>query len=449
MKKAHKSNWRCGHHADDDFEEWEARDGHWYQDKPGECEFSGAGRSPEDRSGQREWYMMSEEDYEGMAGSYMPTYSQVLQGRSNRTKTVMTCPPIIVSDDNHHRFPWEDKPIVAMKITKRRRCKRSKSAPKDVPAPSLFSTKKEVTADSSLGQDGRRCQERRTKIWTSGVHQREEDASEAAETKHTTVTEGGPNDAWESEVQAQEAGENSKDAKDHGDSGTREQLEDKNQEVILKHNISDGGLQEAQRRQGIHQLGKGRNTLQVKKTDSESGVGQQTGDRQQLSRTSDASQKKVQQLEEHTDEVSSRITIHEMLVILLDKKTEGTEEKQSFLAKHGDLLQQIESISDKEEKMKMQLRQLQQQEGQLEDICEGLKKKRKKLFPSIFFSKASKTEKETMAETEAETEVTRGEAKKKRRKWFPLIFFGKASKIEKEAMADSEMSEGGVKRDVR
>lgn len=131
-----------------------------------------------------------------------------------------------------------------------------------------------------------------------------------------------------------------------------------------------------------------------------------------------------------------------MLIFLLeDKKTEGTEEKQSFIRKDKDLLQQIEDITDKEEKMEMQLHQLQQRESQPEDVCGGLKKKRKKRFTSIFFSKTSKIEKEATAETEAETD-DRGEVKKKRRKWFSLIFFSKASKMEKEAMAERDGGRG-------
>lgn len=83
----------------------------------------GPTRNPESHSGRRDWYVMTEEDYEGMAGSFIPTDSQVLQGRSNKAEKSMTCPPIVVSDNNRHRFPWEDKPTVVMKITKRKRCK--------------------------------------------------------------------------------------------------------------------------------------------------------------------------------------------------------------------------------------------------------------------------------------------------------------------------------------
>lgn len=461
MKKAHKSNWKCVHHAEDDFEEWVVRDGHWYQDKPGECEDSAEARNPGSHLSQRDWYMMTEEDYEGMAGSYIPTYSQVLQGRSNKAEKSMTCPPIIVSDGNPHRFPWEDKPTVVMKITKRKRCKRNQDAPKDVSAPSLSSKEKEAPADSGLSsdasliQDGHRSEDRPTKTanemettvsWTSGVSLREGDTPETAETKQTTVKEEEPSNIWETKVQQLEAEQNDMDLED---SGTCGQLVDKNQEVIIKSNISEmencnRELQEAEYRDRIHQLDEGRNKHTVKNTNAESRVPQQTEDKQQLSHSYDASQEKVHQLEEHTDKVNTKMSIQEMLVLLLeDKKTEATEQKQSFVTKHEDLLQQIENIKDKEEKMEMQLHQLQQQENQLEDICGGLKKKWK-IFPSIFFSKASKTEKETIAE--AETEMTRGEVKKKRSKWFPLIFFSKALKTEKEAMAETEMAEGDSQR---
>lgn len=445
MERAHRSNWKCVHHAEDDSEEWAARDARWYQDRPGECDSStesAAGRNPESRSGRGEWYVMTEEDYEGVAASCIPTYSQVLQGRSNKTKTLMTCPPIVVSDGSHHRFPWEDKPTVVMKITKRKRCKRNKDAPKVVSAPSLSSTVKEAPADSgrtsdaSLTQDGRRAEDRgrkTTQSWTSGVSLREEDSSE---TKQTTVNEEEPNNIWEAKVPQLEAEHKDLDVKDHQDSGTCDQLGDKNQDGIIKNNISEMENcsrelqeQEAEHTRRIHQLDEGRHTLE-------------TEDKQQLSHGYDASQEKLHQLEEHTDKVNTKITIREMLLILLEDKK--TEEKQRFITKHEDLLQQIENITDKEEKMERQLHWLQQQESQLEDVCGELKKRRKKLFPSIFFSKASKLEKETGAETEAE--MTRGEEKKKSKKWFPLIFFSKASKMEKEAMAKTEMTEGEVQR---
>lgn len=438
MKKAHKCNWKSVHLAEDDSEDWAARDGRWYRDKGGECE-SSAGRNPESHSSRREWYLLPEEDC-------VPTYSQVLQGRSHKTKTFMTCPPIIVCDNNQHRFPWEDKPTVVMKITKRKRCKRNKDAPKAVSAPSLTSTEKRLPADSrltsntSLIQGGRRPEDRGTKTWTSGVNVREEDTPETAETKQTTVQEEEPNSIWETKVQQLEAEQNDRDGKDHEDSETYDQLGDKEQEMMVKRSISEMGgrkreLQEAECRQRLHQLDEGRNTVKVKNTNSEFRVQQQTEDKQQLSHSHDASHEKVQQL------VATKITIHEMLVILLeDKKTEGTKDQQSFVTKHEDLLQQIESITDKEEKMEMQLQQLQQREGPLEEVFGGLKKKRKKRFPSIFFTKASKIDKETTAETE----MTAGEVKKKRRKWFPLIFSSKASKMVKEAMAETEMTEGEV-----
>lgn len=448
MRKAHRSSRKCLH-VEDESEEWTARHGRWYQDRPAEssAETAAAGRNPESRSSRREWDVMAEDDDEGMAGSSAPTYSQVLQGRSNKSRKSMTCPPVIVSDSNHHRFPWEDKPVTAMKITKRRRCKRNKDAPPDASAHSG------LTSDASLVQDGHRSEDGGTNAaneletrqsWTGGVNLREEDAPETAETK--TRAKGEEANIRETQVQQQ----NDMDVEDHEDSGTWDWLEDKNQEVIIKNNISEmesckRGLQEY--RQRVHQRDDRRNALKVKSTNFESRVQQQTEDKQQLSHTHDASQGKVLQLEEHTGKVNSKITIHEMLVILLeDEKTEGTGPKQSFLSQHQDLLHQIKDITDKEEKMQMQPYQLQQQDSRLEDICGGLKKKMKMRFPSIFFSKASKVEKEAMAETEAETEMTGGEVKKKRRKWFPLIFFSKVLKMEKEEMAEAETTEGEDQR---
>lgn len=243
MKKGHMSSWKCVHHAED-FEEW-TRDVSWDQNRPSEGESSTettAGRNPESSS-RREWCLMTEEDYEGMGGSWVPTYSQVPQGRSNKMKRLMTCPPVIVSGSNQQRFPWEDKPTVVMKITKRKRCKRNRDAPKDVSAP-----EQEVpgdagqTSDTSLIQDGRRSEDRgansanemeTTGTWTSGVSLRQEDTSETAETQHTTVEEEEPN-IWETKVQQLDTEQKDMDVKDHEDSGTC----DKNQEVIMKNNIS-------------------------------------------------------------------------------------------------------------------------------------------------------------------------------------------------------------------
>lgn len=229
---------------------------------------------------------------------------------------------------------------------------------------------------------------------------------------------------WETKLQQLEAEHSDMDVKDHEDSGTPDQLVHENQETVIKTSIWTDScyrdLQEAEHRERIHQLDDGRNALRVRTTNAESRVQQQTEDQQQLSHSYDASREKRHQLQEHGDKLKTKVSIHEMLVILLEgKKTEGTEQKQRFVTKHEDLLQQIENIKDKEEKMEMQLHQLQQQQNQLEDISGGLKKKWK-IFPSMFFSKASKTEKE------AETEMARGEVKKKRSKWFPLIFFSKA-----------------------
>lgn len=456
MKKGHRSSWKCVHHAEDDFEEW-TKDVCWDPQGPSMGESSTestAGRNPANSS-RREWYVMTEEDYEGMGGSWVPTYSQVLQGQSNKIKRLMTCPPVIVSDSNQQRFSWEDKPTVVMKITKRKRCKRNKDAPKDVSAPQKEDPGDAgLMSDTSLIQDGRRSEDREancanemetTGTCTSGVSLREEDTSETAETQQTTVEEEEPN-IWQTTVQQLDAEQMDIDVKDHKDSGAC----DKNQVVIVKNNISEiescnRGLQEEDR-QRIHQLDGGRHTLKFKKTNFESRVQQQTEDKQHLSHSYNASPEKLHQLEGHSKKVSTKIAIHNMLVFLVeDKKTEGTEEKQSVIRKDKDLLL-IENITDKGEKMEMQLHQLQQQESPLEDVCGGRKKKGKKRFPSIFFSKASKMEKEATAETEAETEMIGGEVKKKRRQWSPLIFFSKASKIEKEAMEERKMMEGEVQR---
>lgn len=401
MKKGHRSSWKRAHHLEDDSEEWAASDGCWGRDKAGEARD-----------------VMTEEDDEGVAESCTPTYSQVLQGWSNKTKKLLTCPPVIVSDKHHHRFPWEDKPVLVMKITKRRRCKPNRDPPRDGSAPRLSSREKEVPADRGLtSEDGA------TKTpwsWTHGDNLREEDASEAAETKRSTEKEEEPNNIWTSKVQPPKE-QTGMDVKGHEDSGTCDQLVDENQEV------------QEYRQRPIHQLDEGQKDKVIN-------VQQETEDEQQLSHSDDASQDEVQQPEEHPDTRKTKVTIREMLVILLeDKKTQGTEQKQSFITKHEHLLQQIENITDKEEKMEMQLQQLQKRERQLEDICGGLEK-RKKRFPSIFFSKASKMEKKTIAETD----VTVGKGKKKRSKWFPLIFFSKASSVEKEATAETEMTEGEV-----
>lgn len=102
-------------------------------------------------------------------------------------RTLMTCPPV-VSDSRQH-FRWEDKPAAVMTITKRRRCRQRKDAPKDVGA---ASTEKEVpaqsghTSDASLSQDGRQAGVRGARAWTGGVRLRQEDT---AETKQSTAKE--------------------------------------------------------------------------------------------------------------------------------------------------------------------------------------------------------------------------------------------------------------------
>lgn len=86
------------------------------------------------------------------------------------------------------------------------------------------------------------------------------------------------------------------------------------------------------------------------------------------------------------------------VIQLEDKKRELTEQMKSFVTKREELLQQ---------------------RSQLADICGWMKKKRKKCFPFIFFSKPSKMAKKV--ELEADTDVTEETAKKERKNCLKMV----------------------------
>lgn len=74
------------------------------------------------------------------------TFPQV---RNNETKKSFKCPAIIVSDKNT-RFDWEDKPLLVVKIVRRKRCRQSKDAPQDISPFGSSGTEKVVPAGSGL-----------------------------------------------------------------------------------------------------------------------------------------------------------------------------------------------------------------------------------------------------------------------------------------------------------
>lgn len=73
----------------------------------------------------------------------------------------------------------------------------------------------------------------------------------------------------------------------------------------------------------------------------------------------------------------------------------------------------------KDLKIQMEWLRLLQQKNQLADICGWMKKKRKKSFPLIFFSKPSKMAKKVALE--AETDVAKEAAKKERKNCLKMV----------------------------
>lgn len=77
----------------------------------------------------------------GIAGT--STHGQVPQVR-NKIRTVVTCPPIVVSD----KIP--KRPLMGVKIIEWKRCRQNKDAPQDVLPLTSSITEEEVPADSGL-----------------------------------------------------------------------------------------------------------------------------------------------------------------------------------------------------------------------------------------------------------------------------------------------------------
>lgn len=473
MRHKNKNNWKFLRQEEGDFEETVARQSRRYPNKCDNMEDfkkTNRGRNPENHSIWRERdnrsYRHNFRDtcYDGPEmtdGGIAETspFTQVLQVRNSKTKTFIKCPPVIASCKIPRSY-WEDKPMLVMKIIKRIRCQQYKDTPQNSWPLSSSSTEKEIPVGSGLASEANRVQDRHqpedretnaadeveaTKMWASQVNLREEDSSETAETNQTPAKEKEENNICRTKVQllqteqkAADEQRKEKDVKAHEDSGSCDQMEDKNQEVIIKSSISEmercsQELQEEEEEYTniIHQPGEEINTLKVKKQNFESGVQQLMEDKQQLSRNDDSSKEKVHQL----DEVNTKTRSFKISVIQLeDKKREETEQTQSSLPKHKDLLHQVENITEKEEQMQVQLPQLLQEHSHMEDIS-GQDKKWKKWF-SLFFRKASKMGKETKVEMEAEAHMTGETLEKKRSKWFPWFFFSKALKMEKEAKAE-------------
>lgn len=360
-----------------------------------------------------------------------PPFTWALQVKddNSKKKTFIKCPPVTAT----HKTPrpsWEGKPMMVMKIIKKTRCRPYKDTPPKGSSVSPSSTETEIPVDSGLvsGSPERHQSEDRetdaanemetTKIWTSQVTLTE-DSSETAETKQTAEEEKEENKVCGTKVELLQTEEkadeqrNEKDMEVHGDSGTCEQLEDRNEDVIIENSRSETErckqeLQEeaAENTKIIHQLEEEMNTLEVNKQNSEARV-QQLEDGPQLSKDYDSSNEKVQQLDEDEANMSSFKTSAE--------KREQTEQRQISVSKYKDLLDQIENIRTKEKRRQLRpQKRLLQKQKQMEDVPQ-----------------ASKTSKETKAET-------REAGEKKRWKWVRRIFFGKSKKKEKEAKKAEE-----------
>ncbi|CAF95995.1 unnamed protein product [Tetraodon nigroviridis] len=115
----------------------------------------------------------------------------------------MKCTPVIASR-KIPRSKWEGKPMLVMKISKRKRCQRCKDTTPNCSPLSSSSTEKEIPADSGLVSEANRLQDHRqsegsqtnaanetetTKIWASQVNLGEEDSSGTAETNQSSAME--------------------------------------------------------------------------------------------------------------------------------------------------------------------------------------------------------------------------------------------------------------------
>lgn len=449
MRNKNKNNWKFLQREEGDFEE-AARQGHKYSNKCHNVEDfkkTYSGRNPENYSIWRDRDNRSYQHNLRHAYSDAPEktdcgfpepFTQVLQVRTSKTKKCMKCPPVVASC----KFPrsyWEDKPMLVMKIIKRIRCRQSKDSPPNGSSLSSSSTEKEIPADSGLVseddwfQDRRQPEDGKTnaakeketpKSWAGLINLREEDSSGTSETNQSEKEENNicgtnvqllPTAQKEADEQERE-----KDTEAHGDSGTCDQPEDKNRKAIIKDRISETErYNQAEFTKRIHQLGEEMNTLKVRNQSLESRVQQLMEDKQLLSKDYDSSKDKGPQLMEANSNMASYKTC---VIQMEDKKT------QSSVPQHK------ENIREREEET--QLHQLQQEKRRKEDIG-GQDQKWKEWF-SLFFSKASKTGKET----KAETNMTGEAVEKKRRKWFPWIFFSKAFKREKEAKAEETNTAG-------
>lgn len=462
MRSKNKNNWKFLHQEDGDFEEMAARQSRRYPNKYDNMEDfkkTSSGRNSENHSIWRErdnrsyqhnfrdTYCDGPEMTDGGIAETSP-FTQVLQVRNSKTKKFMKCPPVIASGKLPRSY-WEDKPMLVMKVIKRTRVRQYKDTPQNSSLLSSSSTEKEIPEDSGLVSEANRFQDRHQsedretnaanemetpKICTSQGNLREEDISETAVTNQTSAKEHEENNICGTKVQLlqteQKAADEEwkeKNVKAQEDSGAWDQLEDKNEEAIIKISISEMERcnqelqeEEAEYTKRIHQLGEEINTLKVQNQNFESRVQQLMEDKQQLSKDYDSSK----------DEVNTKMASYKTSVIQLEDKRGQTEQKQSPVSRHKDLLQQIENITEKEEQMEVRLHQLLQKKSQMEDIG-GQKKKRKKWF-SLFFSKASKTRKETKACMEAETNMTGEAGEKKRRNFFINMFQRTFSSVKKK-----------------
>lgn len=369
-------------------------------------------------------------------------FTQVLQVRNSKTKNMMKCPPVI-SSCKIPRSYWEDKPMLVMKIIKGKRSRQCKDTPPNSSLLSSFSTERELPVVSGLLSEENRFQDRhQSEGRETNAANEMENSSETAETNQTSAKENEDKNICGATIQLLQteqkaAGEQrtEKDANAHGDSGTCDQPEDKNQEVIFINSISERErcnreLQKKETRYTkiIHHLGEAIKTWGVKKRNFESRDQQLMEGKQQLPNDCDSSREKVLQLDEAKTKMASYKT---SVIQLQEKKREQTEQTQCSVP--SDLLQQTENITEKGE-TQVQLHQLLQGKSQMEDV-RGQEKKWNKWF-SLFFSKAAKMEKERNAEIETETNMTGEAGERKSRKWFLQIFFGKALKMEKDAKVE-------------
>lgn len=432
MRSKNKNNWKFLQQEDGDFEEMAARQSRRSPNKDDNLEDfkkTTSGRNSESHSIWRErdnrsyqhnfgdTYCDGPEMADGGIAETSP-FTQVLQARNSKTKKFLKCPPVIASGKLPRSY-WEDKPMLVMKVVKRTRVRQYKDTPQNGSLLSSSSTEKEIPEDSGLVseanrfQDGHQPEDRETnaademdttEICSSQGNLREEDISETAVTKQTSATEDEDDNICGTKVQllqteqkAADEERKEKSVRAQEDSGAWDQLEDKNEDAIIEISISEmercnQELQEdeAEYTKRIHQLGQEINTLKVQNLNFES---------------------RVQQL--------------------MEDKRGQTEQQQSPVSRHKDLLQQIENITEKEEEMEVRLHQLLlQKKSQMEDTG-GQKKKRKKWF-SLFFSKASKTRKETKACMEAETKMTGEAGEKKRSNFFINMFQRTFSSMKKK-----------------